>query len=176
MIATATRKTLYHSELRTLSEDGPVRLQIVEEPRESKYAGREPYCLVKLAEGDDAGRYYAIETPEIFTQLQGLPRNQWLSVVALGSRESAVLEVVDQEPAATAPVANRIAKDIQEAVKREDAAPVSISGEYWKALRMAQAMVAAFEKEFGHEPSEAERAIASCLFIERSRSGRPLSA
>jgi hypothetical protein len=171
MIATA-RKTLYHSELRTRSEHGPVRIQVLEEPRESKYAGREPYCLVKV-EGEDAGRYYAIENPEIFAQLQSLPRNQWLSVTALGSREAAVLEVADHEPPATAPVVNRIAKDIQETAKAH--APASIAGSYWQCLRMAKSMVGAFEKEFGHEPSEAERAIATTLFIEQCRSGRPLS-
>ena len=174
MIATA-RKTLYHSELRGRSETEPVRIQILEEPRESKYAGREPYALVKI-EGDEVGRYYAIENPEIFSQLGALPRNTWLAVTALGSRESAVLEVVDQEPAATQPVANRIAKDIRQVVKDEDNAPGSIGGSYWRCLRLAKSVVGAFEKEFGHEPSEAERAIATTLFIEQCRSGRPLSS
>ena len=174
MIATAKRSNLYHSALREMTQDGPVRLQVLEEVRESKWAGKPCYCLIKL-ENEEAGRYLQVENDEVRATLDSAPRGSWLSVVALGSRETAVLEVVSEE-AAAAPVANRIARDIRQVVKDEDNAPGSISGEYWRTLRMAQAMVAAFKKEFGAEPSEAERAIATTLFIERCRSGRPLSA
>ncbi len=170
------KKTVWHSQLR---EMGPVTVQFTHKPRPSKFPGKPEYCRFVL---DGIEHDYQCETPAISEQLQAVPLGQPLRIHALGSKEAAHLEV---ERAANLPPAGSsteapttVARATQQnRVQAPAPAPVAptCSRGYWDALDVAVELVARFKAKHGREPSEAERAIATTLFIELNRSGKPLT-
>ena len=163
---TLGKLSIYHSELRARSADGPVRLMFTGLPRESKYPNKPPFCTFQLA--DDSTSYtLTLESDAVRETVERCELRQFYDVRAFGAKDAAVLEV---EPVNGSPV--------KAAEKAPTAAPESpsLSRAYWGALDAAVAIVEAFKKRRNREPSDAERAIACTLWIEQNRSAgrRPL--
>jgi hypothetical protein len=171
---TAQTRTLYHSRLRDL---GRVVAVLTHKPRASKFSGKPDYCRFII---DGAEFDYQCESPTIAEQLQAVPLNTPLRIHALGSKEAAHLEVEQAEAGPTGPMfypattSRTAAQNRVQAPAPTPAAPTCSRG-YWDALDVAVELVARFTAKHGREPSEAERAIATTLFIEFNRSGKPLS-
>ena len=182
------RRTLYHSKLR---EFGPVVAEFSSKPRPSKFPGKPEYCHV-IINGQELE--YQCETPEIAAHLQDVPLRTPVRIEALGSKDAAVLDVrpaVDpsdlcQNFAGSSPETSRRRDDVpattaaasqQNRVAPAPVAPqqATCSRDYWEALGVAVALVEQFKKRHGREPSEAERTIATTLYIEGNRSGKPLT-
>lgn len=85
------KKGVYHS---ALAKAGPVLMRFKGEPHESKGGGSYVYFEVQGEEGD---HYYNIENDAIGDLIARLPVNQWMRVVAEGTREGATLNVSEAE-------------------------------------------------------------------------------
>jgi hypothetical protein len=173
--------TVYHSTLRERTAENPVRLMLTSLPRASRYPGKPEYVTFEVV-GDSTSYTYQCETPAIREQLDSLPVREWLDVRAFGAKDAAVLEVEPVSTSVDAPARSPMGEmspigNTPAGVTHgsHEAAP-SLSRAYWDALDAAVAIVEAFRKRHGREPSEAERCIATGLWIEQNRSNgrRPL--
>jgi hypothetical protein len=164
------KRALYHSELRERTEAGPVEVQLLSHPRESKYKGKPPYCRMIFA-GEQFERAYEVENDAVRATLEALPINTPLRIVATGSRDEAQIEV-HGAPASAAP-ARREPPPAERAAPAAAAAAESpsLARSYFEALEVAASMVETFKERHGREPTECERSIASALWIEHNRSG-----
>ena len=175
------KRSLYHSDLREKTEAAPLRVCFTSPPRDSRFAGKPAYCTLEI-EGDGIDYTYAVENDAIRAQLSAVEFGTWYNVRALGSKDAAFLEITE----ADAPkVENRItaveAAPVEEPAakpRQESPEAVSLTRGYWDALDAAVTIVAAFRERYHREPSEAERTIATSLWIEQNRTNcrRPLSS
>ena len=171
MPATASkRKPLYHSDLR----ENPVRLTVLTAPTASRYPGRLPYVRVRLAE-DGTERLLELEN-EAVSQVIAKLKGRTATVVASGSRESAVLQVLDEDATIAYPASHPLApaaRVVPEAATAVTAEP-SLARRYFAALEVATAVLDEYERRHGAPPSENQRCLATTLFLESLRGGTSL--
>ena len=168
--------TVWHSTLRERTAANPVRLMLTSLPRPSKFKDRPDFVTFQV-EGDSTSYTYQCESPEIRDQLDKLPVREWLDVRAFGAKDAAVLEVEPVSPSGEISAgvnkssSTRVEKPAEDAVESP-----SLARGYFEALDAAVLLVEAFKRRHGREPSEAERAIATSLYIECNRTAgrRPL--
>lgn len=168
-MAMFSTKGVFHS---ALVKAGPVRMQITSDVLKSKF-GKEDYVIFELEGGET--HTYAIENDGIRATLENLPKNQWLTVHASGSRDTAAIQV-DEAPtqgqiagARAASVAAKAAPHIQPAK--------SMSELMKECLRAAHDLEVWYDKEFGGAMTENARALAISFAIEGSRSpGKAIAA
>ena len=167
-MATFDKKTVYHSALVPVS---PLRVMLIGEVRPSKFAGKPPWIAFKV-EGDEQEYQYTVENAACEAVLKQAPRNVWVTLNAAGSRDAAVLELVDlyerRDNGGGSGVSQHASGSTQGSAPGD-----SLAAEMFHALSVAADVVEQFRKRHGREPSETERAIAASLFIERNRSQRP---
>jgi hypothetical protein len=174
--ATATfgKKGVYHSELR---KAGPLTIAFTGEVRESQYRGKPPYVEFRV-HGDDATYQYQVENEEIAALIKDLPRNEWIEVVADGSKDTADLQVTHDvrgsdpytgaTPSAAAPV--------RQSAPTGDAGGDSLARILWRCLEVSAQLVDQFEAKHKRPMNEHDRAIAISLAIELHRGNKlPLS-
>lgn len=189
-----SKKTVYHSELRTQSEQHGLWLSFVEHPSQSRY--KSPRFVV---ENDDTQYSYKVENDRIARHLEAAPTGVWLFVKAHESKEAAYLEIEDEanepvaEPAppATPPPAQRSAPPPRQAPSNNQggdqarggqrSAPsgppsngdhrgdVTLAQITLRSLIVAHDIVEAYREKFGEEPTEAVRTLAAGMTIEFHR-------
>jgi hypothetical protein len=171
------KASVYHSQL---VGRGPLCIRLTAGVIPSKFKDKPAFAPFQVR-GDTAEYRLTVENDTIRERLASLPLNTWVEVQAAGSRDAATLEVLRMAPQRT-PTARRMdagaAGPGESPAGAAAPAPSSLENEYWTALEAAVRIVGDFQRQFGREPSEAERAIACTLWIQanRERDGRPLAA
>lgn len=163
------KKGIYHS---AFVKAGPTRVMFTGDVIESKF-GKEPFVPIKV-EGDDTDHTYTIENDGIRATVESLPRNQWLTLHAAGSRDLATISV-DEAPTlsdikqAKPTAAPRPTPNIQPA-----STPI-LEG-MKECLKAAHELDEWYGREFGEPMTENVRSLAISFAIERQRSGKQLVA
>jgi hypothetical protein len=81
---------VWHSSLAeacSKAPEGRLLVTLVSPPRESRYAGRPPYALVR-AEGDATVRKYQVESPDIRALLESIAPDTQIWIQAAGGKDS----------------------------------------------------------------------------------------
>ena len=167
---TTKRKPLYHSDLR----GKPVRLTVLAVPKASRWPEGRPYTRVRLAE-DGTEHLLEIENEAVLQVLAQL-KGRTVTVIASGSRESAALQVLDEDATLAYPTSHPLApatRVVPEAAAEVTAEP-SLARRYFAALQAAATVLEEFERRYGAPPTEHQRAVATTLFLESLRGGHPL--
>ena len=163
------RKAVYHAQLRASS---PVSVSLVSAVAQSRYPGRLDYCRFLVE--DCAGVYeLQVENEQVAEALRTMEvgTGKYYVVAAAGRAESATLQIVGPSDEVTRPYPAASPPSLQRQAPAPEPQPEpSIARSFAEALLAAEKLVAAFRERYGREPTEAERAIASTLFIARDRS------
>jgi len=97
MSKTFETRGVYHSALVQVSDPGGLLVRLKGEPHPSKYKDKPPFQVFEV-HGDEGSEYfYNIENGDIHSYLAGAPKDQWLMLFALGSRDSATIRLEEQD-------------------------------------------------------------------------------
>jgi len=98
-MSTFEHKTVYHSALVQASDPGGLLVRFKGTPRKSKFKGKPPFIAFEVS-GDQNEYLYNIENGDIESYLSHAPQDQWVTLFAGGSHDSATvrLEEADGNP------------------------------------------------------------------------------
>lgn len=97
---TQPKKTLYHGELRTNSEQGPINVKVLKGIQQSTKQKGKSYVDLEV---DGQHRYYTPENDACLEFWRGVPEGTEMQILAHGGREEATLEMVGVPRSAPAP-------------------------------------------------------------------------
>ena len=165
------QKQVYHSDLRQVS---PISISLLSHPRKCKYPDRLPYCKFAV-EGEVGTWELAVENDSVRNTLLGMNVGEYYTVAAAGTRGDAALHIIapseSEDVTLPFPDAPRTAPDVSPEPPRSAPQNVSLARAYFAALEASAQIVSTFRDRHGRVPSETERAVAACLFIEGQRNG-----
>ena len=181
---TFEKRGIYHSNLVGL--DGPVWLMFNSDPLLSKNK-TDHYVAVNVADAEgvpeEGDHWLTLEHDGIKDFVESLPKKEWVYVEASGSRETAILRRLNTDGSVhsesgvsgpSAPVVPKAPVAPKAPVPVQPSAGESLADAEMTALKHAVAIVMWFKGEFGEEPSDAILRVASNLFIEHNKSGKPI--